>query len=244
MKAMVFAAGLGTRLRPLTDSCPKALVKVAGRHMLERVIGRLAGAGVNRIVVNVYHHASMIKDFLAGVDIDGVDIEVSDESDCLLDTGGGILKARRYLDGDEPIIIHNADILTDFDLREMVESHLGGGATATLLAMRRQSSRYLLFDAETGRLEGWENVKTGEVRPAGLDVARFEAMAFGGVQVLSPSVFDYLERYDAGPKFSIIPFFVDNCKEMEIKGFMPSRDYLWHDIGSLEKLKAAEADML
>lgn len=240
MKALVFAAGLGTRLRPLTDTCPKALVPVAGRPMLDRVIDKLVDAGVDTIVVNVHHHAPMIIRHLEQLKRDGVRILVSDESNLLLDTGGGILNASPLLDGDEPFIVHNADILTDFDIRQMVDRHRQSGADATLLVSSRPSSRYFLFDKSSGRLEGWTNQKTGEVKPAGADIDNLEHLAFGGVHVLSPSVLRSLADYAPGPVFSIVPFYVDCCHSLDIAGYRPAAPYRWHDIGSLEKLAEAE----
>ncbi len=243
MKAMIFAAGLGTRLRPLTDDRPKALVEVGGVAMLERVIRRLVEAGVDKIVVNVHHFPDMVIDWLGARDF-GVEIAVSDERDSLLDTGGGILKARPLLDGDEPFIVHNADILTDLDLRAMVEAHCAADAMATLLVASRQSSRYLLFD-DSMTLNGWTNVKTGEVRPADIDAGRLAPLAFGGVHVISPSIFPLLQEYAAheGDKFSITPFYVDICRRAVVKGYIPAVPYRWHDIGSPAKLAACEADL-
>lgn len=241
---MVFAAGLGTRLRPLTDSRPKALVEVGGVPMIARVIRRLVEAGVDRIVVNVHHFPDMVIDYLAARDF-GADILVSDERDRLLDTGGGILKARPLLEGDEPFIVHNADILTDLDLRAMVEAHKAARADASLLVASRATSRYLLFD-EAMSLRGWTNVKTGEVRPADVDPSRLTPLAFGGVHVISPSLFPLLEDYaaSAGLCFSITPFYVDACRRASIKGYAPAAPYRWHDIGSPAKLAACEADLL
>ena len=156
---MIFAAGLGTRLRPLTDNKPKALVEVAGKPMLERVILRLKRSGVDEIVVNVHHFGQQIIDFLYANDNFGVTIHVSDEREELLDTGGGILKARKWLDGGEPVIVHNADILTDFDLDEMMCQHVASEAVATLLVAERDTARYFVFN-DAMRLQGWTNIKT------------------------------------------------------------------------------------
>ena len=146
MKAMIFAAGLGTRLRPLTDHMPKALVPVAGKPMLERVILRLKEAGFNEIMVNIHHFGEQIIDFLRAHDNFGTEIHISDERGMLLDTGGGIKKARPFLDGQEPFLVHNADILTDIDLAGLYRHHLESDAESTLLVSERKTSRYLLFD--------------------------------------------------------------------------------------------------
>lgn len=240
-KAMIFAAGLGTRLRPLTDHKPKALVEVGGMTMLERVLRRVIDAGCDDIVVNVCHFGEQIIDFLAEKNNFGVTIHVSDERDCLLDTGGGILKARQWLDGNAPILIHNADILTDFDIKEMMQYHESTGADATLLVAPRKTARYLLFDGEL-RLCAWTNISTREVKPADMVdlVAEYTPLAFGGVHVINPSIFDALENYSTEAKFGIMPFYIDLCREFKIKGFEPKSHYQWHDVGKIDSLKAAE----
>lgn len=245
---MIFAAGLGTRLRPLTDDRPKALVEVNGRPMLEHVITRMIEAGITEIVVNVHHFAPMIKSFLEVNDNFGVTIHVSDESDCLLDTGGGILKARRWLDGTEPFLVHNADILSDLDFRAMEECHATSGADATLLVADRETSRYLLFDRDM-KLRGWENRKTGETLPCGLTPGDYTPLAFGGIHVLSPSIFPALECWndslpadtpgDSGiRKFSITPFYASSTDIIDIRGHNPS-GYRWLDVGSPATLALA-----
>lgn len=240
MNALIFAAGLGTRLRPLTDSCPKALVEVGGEPMLGRVIRRVVAAGVDRIVVNVHHFPDMVADYLRRENDFGVDIRVSDERDCLLDTGGGLLKALPLFDDDEPILLHNADILTDSPLRAQIEAHRESGACATLLADARDSSRRLLFD-DSMRMRGWARADFSEVRPAGLDVAGLEPLAFGGVHVVSRSVEPLLARYASvrGRVFSITDFYVEMCGHEVIRGFRPSESYRWYDIGRPASLAEA-----
>lgn len=186
---MIFAAGLGTRLRPLTDHTPKALVSVAGKPMLERVILRLKEAGFNDITVNIHHFGEQIIGFLRANNNFGVTIHISDERDMLLDTGGGIKKARPFLDGDEPFLVHNADILSDINLAEFYKHHRESDAEATLLVSRRQTSRYLLLD-DANRLHGWINKSTGETKPEGFSFreGRYKEMAFGGIHVISPSL--------------------------------------------------------
>lgn len=235
MKALVFAAGLGTRLRPLTLDRPKALVEVGGEVMLGRVIRRLAAAGADTVVVNVHHFAEKVRQYLDNNDF-GVAVKVSDESELLLDTGGGLLKARLLLDDGEPFFIHNADILSGTDLRAMWNSHISSGADATLLIQNRDSSRRLLFDA-AGRMCGWANTTTGEVRPAGLSTTGLTPAAFGGIHIVSPTVFPLLERYSANPVFSITPFYVDSCHRLDIRGYRS--DAAWFDIGRPASLEAA-----
>lgn len=242
MKALIFAAGLGTRLKPFTLQHPKALVPVCGKPMLRRVIEKLLDAGISEIVVNVHHFATQIIEYLDENNNFGANIHISDESARLLDTGGGILKARRWLD-DGPFIVHNADILTDFPISEMIAAHTGSGADATLLVKRRQTSRYLLFDCRN-RMRGWENITTSEVRPSGLIVDNLDRFAFGGVHILNPSVFPILERYSSrtGEEvFSVTPFYVSSCGQLDIRGYAPSKPYSWHDVGNAESLAEAEA---
>lgn len=243
MKGMIFAAGIGSRLRPFTDHHPKALAQVGGEPMLRRVIEKFKAAGVLDIVVNVHHYPDQIKEFLRANDNFGANITISDESDTLLDTGGGLLKARPWLDGDEPILVHNADILTDFSISDMETAHKRSGAAATLLAFRRESSRQLYFDAD-GSLRGWQNLKTSELKPLGFcPEADFERLAFGGVHIVEPRLFPLLEDYSAsaGAVFSIIPFYLATLAKERYKAFAPKAGFAWHDIGTPEKLAAAEA---
>ncbi len=248
MKAMIFAAGLGSRLKPFTDRHPKALAEVGGTPMLGLVIGKLKRAGVTDMVVNVHHFATQITDYLDANGNFGVRIDVSDESDRLLDTGGGILAAREWLDGDAPFIVHNADILTDFDISDMVAAHNRGNADVSLLTASRKTSRYLLFDND-GNLRGWENISTGELKPASLTSADgLDALAFGGIHVISPRVFDALAGYsrdnygEGRHTFSIIPFYVDSCDSLKISSYQPAGDYRWHDIGKPQSLVEANED--
>lgn len=240
MKAMIFAAGLGTRLRPLTDHTPKALVRVAGVPMLERVIVRLKEAGFDDLTVNIHHFGEQIIEFLQARDNFGLTIHISDERGELLDTGGGILQARPFLDGDEPFLVHNADILSDVDLRALWQHHADSKAEATLLVSRRNTSRYLLTD-DTLRLHGWLNKSTGEVRPSGLDYREglYQEWAFSGIHVISPTLFRHMDAGGWSGKFSIIPFYLSICHQTTIQGY-PLQDARWFDIGKPETLAQAE----
>lgn len=243
MKAMIFAAGLGTRLKPLTDTRPKALVEVCGTPMLGRVLLKIKEAGVKDVVVNVHHFAQMIKDYLSANSNFGLNISISDESETLLDTGGGLLAASRYLVGQEPIIVHNADILTDFALIDMVEKHIESKADVTLLAQKRNSSRTFMYD-DSLRLKGWAKIGTDETIPAGQETANLKSLAFGGVSVINSSLFPYLGKYaqEHGPVFSTTPFYASECSHLNIRGYMPCEDYRWFDIGKPENLfKASES---
>lgn len=248
MKALIFAAGIGSRLKPFTDSHPKALVDVGGKPMLRRVIDRLTDAGVDDITVNVHHFAGQIIDYLnrEGHSIPA-DIHISDESDTLLDTGGGILHARRFLDGpeDEPFFVHNADILSTVDLKAMLRHHRESGADVTLLTADRDTSRKLLFD-DNGRMQGWINTGTGEVKAgpaasARLDPYSMHRLAFGGIHVLTPKVFPLLEDFaKADNIFSVIPFYIKNTENLFIRAYNPpAGSYSWYDIGKPVTLEKA-----
>lgn len=240
MKGMIFAAGLGTRLRPLTDDKPKALVEVAGKPMLLHVIESFKRAGITELVVNVHHFADKIIEYLSSNSNFGLNIHISDERDCLLDTGGAILKAREWLDSSEPFLVHNADILTNLDLNALENAHIGSGAAATLVVAPRETARYLLFDKEMN-LCGWTNVKTGEVLPAGVDSNSLEKLAFGGIHILSPDkIYERLSHFSSEKKFSIVPFYVNNCREATIRGYLSPTPYKWIDIGRPETLAKAE----
>ncbi len=242
---MIFAAGLGTRLKPYTVSHPKALVPVGGKPMLQRVIENLSMAGVKDIVINVHHFADQVVDFIKSNGNFGLDIKISDESDCLLDTGGGLLKAASLLSGDnpdDPILLHNADILTDLPLGLMQSFHQQSGADVTLLCSHRDSSRTLYFI--DNRLAGWENLSNGDRKPKGfVPEEAHDASPFGGVHIIKKRIlFERLLDY-AGRKihpFSIMPFYLDNLSILDIRRFMLPDGCHWFDVGSTDKLAAAE----
>lgn len=243
MKAMIFAAGLGTRLRPLTDHCPKALVKVAGVPMLERTINKLMKHGFNDITVNVHHFGEQIIDFLNLHNGFGADIHISDERDMLLDTGGGILKARPFLEGNEPFLVHNADIVSDIDLTALYNQHLKNEADATLVVSDRKTSRKLLFD--DSRLRGWTNIETGEMKPSSLSAckaAKYRQLAFSGIHVISPRIFQEMGQGTPWEgKFSIIPFYLGYCQRANIQSYEPCSGTPWFDVGKPETLEQANA---
>lgn len=239
MKALIFAAGMGTRLRPLTDRMPKALVPVAGVPLLQRVILKLKDAGFDEMVINIHHLGQQIIDFLQANGNFGLDIHISDERSLLLDTGGGILHARPFLDGDEPFLVHNADILTDADLNALIDAHQSSGAEATLLVGQRTTSRYLLFD-DSLRLHGWTNKKTGEIRPAGL-TGTYQELAFAGIHLLSPAIFRLMDDpLWQGRPFSIIDFYLHICPHVHVSG-CPIQATHWFDTGTPETLARAAA---
>ena len=242
MKAMVFAAGLGTRLRPETENKPKALVEVGGKPMLQHVIENLKSAGVDFIVINVHHFAEKIVKFLNDNNNFETEIHISDESDLLLDTGGGVVKAASMLEDAAPVILHNADILTDVSLREIYDAHTASGSGATLLVdASRNSSRKLLFD-DNGIMRGWINCNTMQTRPTDLNTSNLNQCCFDGVHVLSQSALKQLADYgrNSGP-FSITDFYINACRNVNITGFQIPHGRRWFDIGSPEKLSKARA---
>lgn len=235
MKAMIFAAGLGTRLKPLTDRMPKALVPVGGVPMLQRVILKLKEAGFNEITVNIHHFGEQIITFLEAHQYFGVTLHISDERGKLLDTGGGIKKAAPFLDGREPFLVHNVDILSDIDLKVLYAHHLHTANEATLLASQRPTSRHLLFDHQA-RLCGWVNKSTQQTKPEGFTYrpGEYEEYAFSGIHVISPSL---LRLMDEGA-FSIMDFYLQNCRRVLIGGyFVPGLRLI--DIGKPEALEQA-----
>lgn len=236
LQAMIFAAGLGTRLKPITDTRPKALVEVGGKTLLERTVGNLKQAGAARIVINVHHFAQQIVDFARANNNFGTDIRISRETDRLLDTGGGIKKAAPLFCPDSPILIHNVDILSNINLREFYAA--GSNADATLLVSERHTKRYLLF-ADDMRLVGWTNTETGEVRspyPA-LNPDLCRRYAFSGIHVFSPRLFPLMDTFPE--KFGIIDFYLKVCAEANIRGCAKHGLRLL-DVGKQDSLKEAE----
>lgn len=237
MNAMIFAAGLGTRLRPLTDNCPKALVKVAGKSLLEHNIIKLKSAGFDHIVVNVHHFGQQIIDFLAENGNFGIDIKVSDERDMLLDTGGGIRKALRMFDNDDPILIHNVDIISDVDVKAVYEKHIDSSADATLCIAWRKTSRYLLFD-NNFRMCGWTNLTTGELKGEKTD----NMYAFSGIHILNKSLiesFDKMAKEINSDVFPIMKYYLGNCSELRFIGYKLPENTSWVDCGKPESLTRA-----
>ncbi len=242
MKAMVFAAGLGTRLRPLTNDRPKALVEVGGKTMLEHVLLHLKDTGFTDVTVNVHHFGQMIIDYLAANNNFGLNIHISDERDLLLDTGGGLLKARDFLQGGEPFLATNADILTSLPFDQMWHSHSHSEALSTILVKSRKTQRYFLFDDDY-RLKGWVNHANGATRPDQLDYKQGELneLAFGCAHVFSPKIFDLLDEFAAGKQvFSIVDFYMARCYDHLIKGYVHPADYSWFDVGKPETLEQAK----
>lgn len=225
-QAMLFAAGLGTRLKPLTDTMPKALVRVGGQPLIWHVIMKLKAAGCERIVVNVHHFADQIVDYLQANGHFGLDIRISDETSGLLETGGGIKKALPLFDLSEPILIHNVDILSNLDLASLPTD------TPLLVVSERTTKRYLLFDDDM-RLQGWTNIETGEVK--GSRAPR--KLAFSGIHVMHPSLYPLFADYPE--RFPIMDFYLKACADHLIKGF-EAKDLRLMDVGKLDTLDQAE----
>lgn len=241
MNAMIFAAGLGTRLRPLTNDRPKALVEVNGKTLLEHTVLKLKNAGFDHIVVNVHHFGHLVVEFLQANQNFGIDIQVSDERDLLLDTGGGLRKALPLFKDDQPVLIHNVDIVSDADLRtiySVVADRMNQNqSVATLLVNDRETSRYLLFDDDF-IMRGWTNVQTGEVR--GERASR--QLAFSGIHVVSPALIPHINKYKGQDEpFPIMDFYLNLCRHERIDGLPLPKDCRWVDCGKVESLaKAAQ----
>ena len=242
MKAMILAAGLGTRLRPLTDNRPKALVEVGGRTLIEITLSRLRVFGVREVIINVHHFADMVVDYLKANDNFGMRIEVSRE-EVLLDTGGGLKKAAHFFlenssPSDDPFILHNVDVISTIDLARMVHFHAECRALATLAVQDRETSRYLLFDQrlqlcgrQAGRDQAPEMVRAAHPT---------QALAFSGIHVISPRLFKMLTEEGA---FSIITSYLRLASQGESIAAFRADEYYWRDLGRAENVAQAELDL-
>ncbi len=281
MKSMIFAAGLGTRLKPITDTMPKALVPVCGQPLIEHVMRKLMTSGITEIAVNVHHFADMVEDWLAGRDWISLSdccsgdasqfckdshpsgrviqtpagngkmtVYVSDERDCLLDTGGAVLHARPFLDGCGSFLVHNVDILSNCDLGWFA-SQARPDAVATLLVSRRKTRRYLLFEPESMRLAGWTDTASGKVRMSSAGIAPSDCLpfAFSGIHIMSDRIFGIMEDYvrekglassDGPARFSITDFYIETAAHCPIYGVCCDGLELL-DVGKLDALAPAEA---
>ena len=265
MKAMIFAAGLGTRLKPLTDTMPKALVPLAGKPLLQWQVERLRDAGITDIIVNVHHFPDMIIDTIRRNNGWGCNILISDERDQLLDTGGGLRKAKYEIINQksemasEPILACNVDILSNIDLRALIAAYENQKSKITnqksplglLVVSERHTQRYLCFD-EQGSLCGWTNIATGEVKPSTLNskLSTLQKLAFSGMQILHPDIFCYLDQVAAekGDKFSLIDLYLSICEKqiinhkskiINLKAYVPE-NYRMMDVGKIDQIDEAE----
>ena len=251
MKAMIFAAGLGTRLKPLTDTLPKALVPLAGKTLLQWQIEKLKAAGIRDIVVNIHHFPDMIINYLKDNDNFGCNIQVSDERDMLLETGGGLRKAEALLGSEvqefrssnEGILICNVDILSNIDIPTLLQAY-NPNEMGVVVVSERETQRYLLFNEEN-RLCGWTNIATGEVRGPIADYQSPIAnrqLAFSGMQVLNPRIFDCMDEVvkQKGEKFSLIDLYLSIAEKEILRAYIPE-NYRMMDVGKIDQISEAES---
>lgn len=233
--AFIFAAGLGTRLKPLTDTMPKAMVPIAGKPLISHIISTLEEQGVKQFVVNVHHFAEQIRSYLASRP-DAGKFTISDETDLLRETGGAIKYAFSKL-GDKTFLVHNVDIISNFKLSEMLKTHKSD-SLATLLVSERKTQRYLLFDNDM-KLVGWTNTATGEIKSPHTikDIDSLQKLAFSGIHLINPTIHQLLQPYP--DKFSIIDFYIQQCAKYDIYGYVQP-DLRLIDVGKTDTLSTAE----
>jgi NDP-sugar pyrophosphorylase family protein len=235
MKAMILAAGLGTRLKPLTDSTPKALVPLAGKPLLFYIIDRLISVGVKQIIINLHHFPDKIIEYIEDNKKFGIEIDFSQEEK-LLDTGGGLKHASWFFDDNQPFILHNVDILSEIDFNQMISFHHQSNALATLAVKKRKTSRYLLFN-QKNRLVGWQSIDTGKSELVNETTQPLENLSFMGIHILSPDIFPLLPDEN---EFSIIKAYLALAKKGQaIIGYRNDEDF-WIDLGRRENLSRAE----
>jgi NDP-sugar pyrophosphorylase family protein len=235
MKAFIPAAGLGTRLRPLTDNKPKALIEINGISLLELTITKLIRAGFDQIIVNVHHFADQIIGFLETKKNFGVEIVISDERDLLLDTGGGLKKAAWFFNTPESFLIHNVDILSDTDISNLYYLQKQSGKIATLAVQERKSSRYFLFD-ENKNLCGWKNEKTNEIKMARISPGILRQFAFSGIQIIDPRIFKFMPDKNV---FSLVDLYLQTASVEKITYF-DNTGSTFLDLGKIENISEAE----
>jgi NDP-sugar pyrophosphorylase family protein len=234
MKAMIFSAGLGTRLGEETRDKPKALVEIGGKPLLQHAIEKLAREGISEIVVNVHHFSSQVSEFIRSRDF-GIPVKISDESEKLLDTGGALKKAAPLLVSDHPVLVYNVDVLSNLYLPDLVQEHSRSGALATLVVRNRKTERYFKFNNKK-RLVGWVNKKTGSRLVAVPDT--FEEaveMAFSGIHIVNNEIFNMMPDEE---RFSIINLYLSLAKDHLVKGYFDESD-LWIDVGKPWELENA-----
>lgn len=257
MRALIFAAGLGTRLRPITDTIPKALVPVCSKPLLGHLIDKLKKSGFSEVVINLHHFAGKIRNYAAENNNFGIKVLFSDETDLLRETGGGIRHAAALLNDGEPFLVHNVDIISNLNLNDFYDAHMAASISmdtplATLLVSERETSRYFLFDSENN-LTGWMNVSSGEVRSPFEELRRepsenfnpesfleeysLKKYAFAGTHIVSPEVFRLMQ--DWPEKFPIVDFYLKMADKYIIKGYIDNNLEMV-DVGKLDSLERAE----
>lgn len=238
MKAMILAAGLGTRLYPITQNTPKALVSINGKTLLEHTILKLKEAGFDELIINLHHFPDQIIDFVKSKNDFNIRIEFSDERTELLDTGGAIKKATSFFNDNKPFLVHNVDILSNINLQDVYNEHTKQKDRLTsLVVSQRDTFRYLLFD-DNMSLCGWTNTKTKEIKPnANMNIDLYEKYAFSGIQIISPTIFDLMEKEEN--RFPMMPFYLKHCTKQKIVGYVPDNLKLL-DVGKIDVLKDAD----
>jgi NDP-sugar pyrophosphorylase family protein len=236
VKALLFAAGLGTRLKDYTQNKPKALVSLAGKPLIQHAIEHLKSFGITDITINVFHFAEQVIEFIDEHNSFGINIHISDERDQLLDTGGGLKKAGVFLKGNEPIVIYNVDVISNLDLNAVLKYHREQKALATLVVRRRKTSRYLMFDRNL-QLAGWKNFSNGDtIISRAKEFQEAEPFAFSGIHIVQPEILDLITEEG---KFPIMDLYLRLAKKHLIKAYIDQSD-LWMDLGKPEQLLAAE----
>ncbi len=234
MKAFILAAGLGTRLYPLTSNKPKALVELQGVTLLERAIRKVTEIQVSEIVINVHHFGDQIIEYIKANHNFKLPITISDERNQLLDTGGALLRARDLLGENEPFLLYNVDVLSSLDLSALASYHCAKGSLATLAVRNRKTDRNLVFNSEM-QLCGWRDLKTGEEKMSRLEDS-LQNFAFSGIQIIDPKIFSLISETG---KFSIVQLYLRLAKREAIYGYVDTSDH-WMDLGKPEQLAVAE----
>jgi NDP-sugar pyrophosphorylase family protein len=229
MKAMIMAAGKGTRLGKITETLPKALVDLNGKTVLHRAVEKCSSHGFNDIIINVHHFADMVEDEVKKLNKMGFRISVSDEREMLLENGGGLYKARHFFD-KEPFLLYNVDIISDFDLSALYRKHLEKKGLATLAVRHRPGKRFLLID-KTGQLRGWRNISTGEEILAGVGNEELSEIAFSSMHIADPEIFNYMHE----GIYSMIDLYLKLASEHNIFTLKHDEGY-WIDVGTPESL--------
>ena len=238
MKAMILAAGLGTRLKPLTDERPKALVRFKGIPLLERIVRNLAAAGIDHILINVHHFGDQVIEYVRRLEVRGTVLDISDEREKLMDTGGAILQARDYFAGESAFLVHNVDVLTDLDIRALIEAHRSSEALATVAVKKRPTTRSLLFDSQ-GWLSGWRQNETGETRMVRHPEGDLEDYGNSCIQVISGEFFRHFP--ETGVR-NLTDLYLELAANHRIQPYIHNRDY-WYDLGRYERFLKADKEV-
>jgi len=233
MRAMILAAGLGTRLQPITDNLPKALIKLRDKTLLEIAINHLVRNGFDKIIINVHHFGEQVINFIEENNFPA-DISISDERDKLLDTGGGLKKASQFFKDGKPFLLYNVDIISNLNLKTLYKANIKSNSIATLIVRKRESSRYLLFNSEN-ILCGWRNTKTGRLISS-YSIDLLDEFAFSGIHIINPEVFSLMPYDDV---FSMIDLYLDIMRDNKVIAHIDN-DSFWLDVGKAESLKIAE----